>query len=182
MARWIGGAAAAALVMMVWGMLWWTVLPFASEVMQPIPNQDTIGHLLGQGIDKSGAYYLPAPIGDETYESESYAARHEAGPLALVFFVKEGQPAMQASTCLKGYALCFVTAFVLGGLLLLAQVRGFARRVGVVFLGGSSGVVLANIAYPIWFYHDPAYWVVTTLYMLLSVFLAGLVLAAVIRS
>ena len=174
-------ALAAAVAMHIFGMIWWMALPFAGDSMIPMPDEN-VAQVIDEATTKSGAYYLPVAPNDD-YKDPAFVERHRKGPIALLLVRKEGREPMDGAMLGKGFAHYFVVALLLGVVLrrVLGSLPSYGARVGVVALAGLAGIVYSNLAYPIWWHHDAAFWVMNTVYLALSVLIGGLVLAAIIK-
>lgn len=175
MKRFILGTLIAAVAGFVWGAVFW---------MSPLPN-NTIGQaksdtLLGAELkltlNETGVYYLPS--GDPG--SEDFQKLHRAGPIAMIFFQREGAEPMAGSTFAAGFVHGWVSialAAVLLGIALPA-LGGYASRVGFVTLIGVTSSVFSDIGGTVW-WPIPLDWaIIMSIYAVVFWLIAGLILAA----
>jgi hypothetical protein len=188
----VGGALLAAVVLMVWGAVFWMVLPFHHFVLKPLPGGDAVVKAMKENIPETGVYLYPWCDGtcDGTASESQRAAveerlmkQHREGPLVKVVYHKEGLDPMQPATFVNGFLHHFLSALLAGGLLTLAlpSLKSYGSRVAFVFLLGVFAAVAVNLTEAIWL-HQP--WAYTLFYVSMYVsnwLLAGLAMALVIK-
>jgi hypothetical protein len=183
------GALLAAVVLFVWGAVFWMALPFASAVMHPLPNGDALVRTLKESLPRSGVYLFPWP--DETNTAAAdpatgecdFVKKHREGPLVQLTYRTDGLDPMSAQTLLIGFGHLFVSALIAGGLLAAALpgLRSYGARVLFVFLLGVFASVAVDLAGPIWFHHPWEFPLMMAGFDTVNWLLAGLVLPWVIR-
>ncbi|HYE97034.1 MAG TPA: hypothetical protein VD962_12570 [Rubricoccaceae bacterium] len=174
------GAVLAAVVLFLFGFVVWGLMPV--DPFSTVSDEPALSQTLVQVLPASGVYLLP----DEGDTEEEFAAATEAmrrGPLAMVFFRREGVEPMAPAVFALGFLHMFVTALLLGLVLRQAApaLPSYGARVAFVALLGLTAAVWARLGEPIW-WHFP--WGFHLLYFfsdLLSWTLAGLVLARFVR-
>lgn len=174
MKKFVLAPALAALAMFVFSTIYW-MSPFPYQTLTPVGDNAAAASALGKIFPATGTYVVPGPETDEKIVEELFAR----GPIAMVHFVKEGQPMMEASMFVKGYALNFVTALMLMSLLtkcaplfvsLMCRVK-FSAFIGVL------AAVTITFSNPIWWRHTWGWALMGTLFYVLEFVVAGLVLA-----
>ncbi len=160
--RVIVGAVLSAIVLMAWGFVFWTVLPYPMEMMDRLPDDAPVVHALEKA--ETGVYFLPYPdreamSGNDPEAKAAFLARHEKGPLLQVFYRKEGVQAMDPKFFAMGFGQMFVASFLAAVLLCLALpgLGGYPARVLFVFLLGVFASVSLTLGDPIWFHHPWKY-------------------------
>ncbi len=181
MKRILIGSVLAAVVLFVWGFLFWGVSGLADAVMDPAPDEAALSQKLAEVLPKTGVYLLPYPPSSPTDE---FVRRHEAGPLAQIFFRREGTNPMGGGVFLGGFLHMLVSALVMAFALslVLPAAPGYGARVKVVLLAGLAGAIYSNLGKPIWWHQTWDYHFLTFVYDFTSWVLAGLVLAKFVRS
>src|SRR5262249_33656674 len=115
MVRVIVASLLAAVVLFVWGAVWWMALPFAGWAMKPMPNEEAVVAALKTGLPDSGTYF--SPYGDQNATPEQEAAlleRHRQGPLAQVIYIKDGVDPMAPAAFAVGFVQIVLTTLAAG--------------------------------------------------------------------
>jgi hypothetical protein len=184
MVRIISGAVIAAVVMFVWGFVFWGLLPTASSVIKGPPDAEGLRSAL-KGAP-TGVYRLPdlalMSSADEADRAE-HARQFEEGPIATVFVRAEGAQHMAPSTMVAGFVHMLVSCLLMAILLHVVRRAGttYLQRAIIVGFAGTVGTVFSNLGAPIWWFHPWNFHALNTLYMIWAWILAGLVLAAFIK-
>jgi hypothetical protein len=186
--RLVLGAALAAVVLMAWGFVFWTVTPFPYQMMAKIPHEEAIVQALQEQSLETGTYFLPFPdkdamSGANTQAQEALMKMHASGPLLQLSYRKEGLDPTSPAVYLQGMAHMFVSALLIGGLMLLAlpSLPTFGRRWLFVALAGTFAAIAIELANPIWFHNPWKFALYETGFNIAGWVLAGLVLGAVIK-
>jgi hypothetical protein len=152
----IVGSLVGGLVLFVWGFLFWGLssLPY-SALSQAVPDDATAGQALMQYFPQSGAYYIPGPHNP----LDQLKALHEAGPVAFVFFNREGKAKKPPSMLLTGYVHCVELALLVAlGLRALGNaLPAYGQRVRLVVMFGLASSLWGPIALIIWWYYPPGW-------------------------
>ncbi len=136
MKRTIVGSVVAGLALFIWGFLYWGLNPLPYAAWGQPTDDAALGESLKRFLPESGTYYVPGPHLDD----DEAARLHEAGPVAFIFFTREGadmmDPGVMALGLVHGMAFAFLLALalnkaapVLGS---YAQGVGFCLLLGVV--------------------------------------------------
>jgi hypothetical protein len=184
MTRVIVAAFLAAVVLFVWGAVWWMALPFSGWAMKPTPNEEVVSAVLKATFPESGTYFFPFPNPNATPEEQNaLLERHRQGPLAEITFLKDGNDPMAPAAFAVGFVQILLTTLVAGGLLNLAApvLRSFLQRAGFVLLLAVFATVVGNLGDIIWFHHPWAYPTMRAAFTLSGWLFAGLILGAIIR-
>jgi hypothetical protein len=184
MVRVIVASLLAAVVLFVWGAIWWTALPFAGWAMKPTPNEEAVVAALKTNLPESGTYFSPFPDQNATPEQEAAVMeRHKQGPLAEITYLKDGLDPMAPGAFAVGFIQILLSTLVAGLLLRLAApaLRSYRERVGFVILLALFAVVAINLSDIVWFHHPWAYPAMRSGFVLSGWVLAGLILGTIIR-
>lgn len=181
--RVILGAFLAAVVMFIWGAIWWMVLPFAFYVMHPLPKGDEVARSVKETVPESGFYLHPwvdQKQHDDPATMEEFMRKHREGPLLQIVVIREGVEPMDPKIFGQGFGHYFVSALLAGILLAMAKLPSYGSRVGYVFLLGlfAALIWLLNV---IWMHHPWQFPMFSAANTVTSWLLAGFVLAAVVR-
>lgn len=142
------GAVVAGPALFFWGFLYWGLNPLPYSAWGQSTDDAALGESLKQFLPESGAYYVP---GSHLGEDEM-ARLHEAGPLALIFFTREGAPVMDSGVMLRGLVHNILFAFLLALLLQKASpaVTSYAKGVKFCLLLGVAAGFLVHFGDAIW--------------------------------
>jgi hypothetical protein len=176
------GGLAGGLIVFVWGMLSWMVMPWHNMTMAGLPQEEAIvGALEGSGT-ATGVYYIPY-WPEEGEDEEAWKKKHRAGPLGFLAYHAEGMEPIELSMFTFGLLLDILSAIVVAGLLCGAS-RSLPRyRQRVAFAGG-VGLFAGLVSYlALWnWMHFPTDWsLVMAADLLVAWTLAGLALAAIVK-
>ena len=181
----MAGVAGAA-VYFVWQMLTWMLLPIHGPTISPLPDEDSIRDLFVEQGMESGVYILPYGNNDENMmdpESE-FVKRHQAGPIAAIFYHKGGLQPMSGSTLGLGFLIDLLGTAVVACMLRCAvggTCRSYPQRVGFVTGFGVFLALMGHVAYYNWMHFDGFYTAMFVVDVVVGWFLVGLVVAAIIR-
>lgn len=177
-----------AIVLMIWGAVYWMVLPFGFYVMSGAEDEIALTEALEETLPESGVYLVPwrtetAPGEHSKAGDRIWAERHRRGPIAHVFYRQEGAEPMAASVFLAGFVNMFTSALIAVGILVLGLPiwPRYGQRVLVVFLLGLFAAVTVEMAAPIWFYHPWEYHAYQALYQVGGWLLVGLATAGLVK-
>lgn len=178
MKRLILGSLVAAVVVFLWGFLYWNVFPFRTAATLPIPDEPALAQAL-QALPESGTYEVPDLHAGQA--DEELIGRLGQGPIALVMLRREGVEWPNPATFIGGFLHMLVTALLIGAALRMANLASFGARFGLAFVAGLAAAIFANLGEPIWFYHPWGYHVLQAGYDLTIWALIGLVMAKFVR-
>lgn len=168
------GSLVAAVAMFIWGWIYWAS-GFASGAIIDRPADDDVAQrALVEAFQESGAYFVPYDMDDE----EAFNRRHEAGPLAMVFYQKEGAPAMQPMIFVQGFIHYFLTCLLIGVLLkmVLSSLASYGDKVKFTTLAGVTASFFTNLSDAIWMTMPLSYQTFVGVYDITIWIIAGLVL------
>lgn len=184
MVRGLVGALLAAVVLFVWGFVYWDVSPLKFWVMRALPDGAGLAQALNERIPHDGIYFYPGfdpelHARDPGAERERLLKQYAEGPIVQVVLHKGGIGPMPLSLA-QGFAHQFVWALVAAGLLTLTAPPSYLGRV-ILVTGIGLFAAVGMLQQAIWLNY-PWYWV---LFQAGSTaggwFVAGLVLAAVVK-
>lgn len=178
--RAILGVVLAAVVLFVWGFVFWMFTGLGSHICKGVPNETAILEVLKAQNLPDGSYVLPFPDeaamqSQDTKAFEAFAEKAKQGPLVRIQFRNAGEAPMNLQTFGIGFAHMLVSASVVATLLCLAgaSLPSFGARWLFVVLLGVFASLSIHLGTPIWFQHP---WTPT---LMLAFFdTAGWVLAA----
>ena len=177
-------AVVSAVLLFMWGFVFWRLLNFGGKLMQPLPAELDVLAMLRNSGAPSGMYVYPMADGSHDEEDmSSFAAKHENGPLLQLAYRAEGGPVMTPSMFGKGLGHYFSVALLTGMLLAFASggLPSFGSRVLAVLLVSLVSAFWANGGDLIWWMHSPRYCLGNMAYTLGAGLLMALVTAAIVK-
>jgi len=178
----LGGLVAGILVF-VWGAVAHTVLPLGTMGVRAIPDEQPVLGSMKNAIREPGFYFFPGRDMTKTLsesEQEAYAAKIKQGPTGVLVIHPEGGEAMSPRQLLTELASNVAAALLAA--VVLTQVRsGYMGRLLVVTIMGVFGFVSISVSYWNWYGFPVDFTTGEAIMEIVGWFLAGLVLAAVVR-
>ena len=177
-------AVLSAVLMFVWGFVFWGVLNFGGKLMRPLPEELDILAVLRKSNAESGMYIYPMPPNTTEEDAhEVFAAKHNEGPLLQMAYQAEGGPPMPPMKFAQGLGHYFAVALLTGCLLALVS-RGlpsYGNRVIFVLLVSLTAAVWGNLGDAIWWLHSREYCLGNMAYTMGAGLAMALVTAAIVK-
>ena len=184
----IFGGIIGAIIALVWSFVSWMVLPWHSASMNKFTNEEFVSWVIKENAPKSGVYVAPY------YESsdanftpgevkESFDKQKDALEKKPFVFVQVNLKGMDPSNPWV-YIFSFLTQFVGAGLIswfLLQTSCGYGKRLLIVMLLGLLVGVLGFVPDWNWFGAGYKFTFVMIADLVITWFLAGLILAAYVK-
>ncbi|HBI42069.1 MAG TPA: hypothetical protein DDY78_04310 [Planctomycetales bacterium] len=189
MIRLFVGALLSAVVLFIWGYVFWSASGVMYQFMHRLPDEDkAVQPFQDYGLE-SGTYLIPFPEptamnGTDKEKESVYLARRIKGPLVEIIYRKDGAPSPGNPQVLAvGFCHYFAASLLAAVLLILAQpgLPRYPTRVLFVFLAGVFATVAITFAKPIWFFHPWPTVLYEAVFQTIGWLLAGIVLGLVIR-
>lgn len=188
MSRLLIGALLAAVVLFVWGALFWVVLPLRFAVLRPVPGDEAVVSLLKKSLPQDGVYLSPFPdeerfTADPKEAGAEFSRRQQEGPVLQITYRKDGVSPRSLAAFALGFGQVLLSSLLIGSLLTLALpgLPTYTSRVLFVFLAGVFAAVTVSLSPPIWFHQPWELPLFNALYHASGWFVAAFVLAAVVR-
>jgi len=169
-------AAAGAVVLIVWGMLFWGFLAPPLGVFHALPNASQVTAALESGGAPTGTYFMPWPRRTKE-EFRRFVAQHKSGPFYRVSWVREGVDPSSPGKILAGCALDLAVSVLAVALLAAAGPGSSGRRFRIVLLAGLLGSAFITVGDPVWFHMPWDYVRGVLVYEVVSWFLLAATLA-----
>jgi len=183
MVKVIAGGFVAGIVVFFWGAFSHLVLPIGNMGVRQIPNEDSVIGAIRNAIQEPGFYFFPGmDMSRAPSESEQQAwnAKLKEGPAGVLILQPKGGEAMSPRQLGTQLATDIVAALLAA--ILLSQARGnYWGRVAFVTLLGIFGFVTISVPYWNWYAFPNDFTMAEAIDQVLGWFLAGLVLAAIVR-
>ena len=185
MLRVIIAAVVSALVMFAWGAFSWIVLPWHEATIQPLPDEGTTIATLSMQVPTTGVYYFPImPEDPDPDVMNRWFQRHEAGPVGLLIYHKNGFVPLSWGTILVGFGLDLIAGVLVAWLVWLARAAAdtFWRRMGVAVLLGVFATIHADLLLWNWMSFPTAYSMVNAADHFIGVILMSLPIAFLVKA
>jgi len=164
----------------------WMALPLHTPTIERIPDESALTDTLkGQQLE-TGVYV--APGGEEADMSDpdsEFSKRHNAGPIYVLVYQKEGAPVMGPKVLLGGFLIDLLAASLVACMLQCAAggccCNGYLARVGFVAGFGVFVALVGHLSYLNWMSFPLGYTIVFCVDVIVGWTLAGLAIAAVIK-
>ncbi len=181
--RFVLGSILSAVVLFLWGYLYWGILPISKQVIQAMPAGDDVSAVLQEKVGKTGVYYLPGLPSDEsnTAAMEAFVAKHEAGPVAMLFYRQQGATPMSPRTLAAGFVHSLLVTVIAGILLIAAAPSTYPNRVLLIVWAGIFCTVWVHISQVVWYYYPWNFCFLYMVYHVVGALLVGLIMAAFVK-
>lgn len=171
----------AAVILFVWGFLFWGISPYPKAVLKSLPAADqavVIGAL--KSMTASGVFLVPN--GPDTAETDpEFEKKHLEGPVATLIVRQEGLPAMAPQVMINGFLHMLGASFLAAMVLISSGRREFFGRFMVCFWMGLFVAVWTEISRVVWFYFPWNYCLLYMAYHFSSCVILGIVLGITVR-
>ena len=153
--RMLIGALCVAVVLWAWSTLFYVILPLPYYTMSQTADDVAAGEALLEHFPETGTYILPGRFSGKDVRSKM----RSEGPVATIYFTREGAPEASAIKILIGTFNSVVIGLLIGASMLLLN-RHTTRYWSHVAIGSTFGI--AYTAYPrfadiIWSDFPPGY-------------------------
>jgi hypothetical protein len=177
MKRTIIGVAISAVVLYVWGFLYWGLGPYRTMVWKQAKDKDdgAAGQALLEHFPENGTYYVPGFGHDQA----TIEGLFESGPVAFVHMLStDGRPMADPSIMIQGFLLNLVVIVLVAVLLrrVCSALPTYFDRVKFVALVGLTAALLIDVGGAVWWQIDWSW----KLYQALYDFSAWLVIGAIL--
>jgi len=177
MARVLIGAILGSIILFVWSAISWMALPWHMQTMHSFKNDAAIIEVVKANADKSGVYFLPTPNAQQQQNSMTTEMK---GPFVLAAVQFENMPAMAHSLGIQ-FIMELITAFFACCLLARTKGLGYFGRLGFIFTFSLAIATMSYVPYWNWFGFSTDYTLVGMADIIISWFLAGIIMAAIVR-
>lgn len=187
--RIVAGSVLAAIVLFMWGYVFWAVSPIGTQFIHPLEqNGLAVTSLVGEATE-TGVYFSPSMNEAEARRDgveQATLSLEEAkrqGPVLQIMLQRDGVVPM-STTLLHGF-LHYLASTLLAALVLAwaaPALPTYLARVGLVFLVGIFAAVSVQLSSPIWFHHPWDYSLMQAGFFASNGLLSGIVLGAAVKA
>ena len=187
--RIVTGGLAAGVAMFIWGFVSHVVIGLGDAAIKKIPNEEQVLTVLQANVKEPGFYFYPGMHSLPSASKEQKAAaeklwneKYLAGPRGILIYHPDGEQAMSPKQLLSQLAAEILGALVAAFILAQADgVRCYAGRVGLVTLLGLLPFLMVGFPHWNWYGFPTAFTLFESADNLIGLFIAGLVLAAIVK-
>ncbi len=183
MGKVVVGGIVGGIVVFIWGAISHMATPLGTMGIRQVPHEDQVVAAMKESIHEPGFYFFPGRDMSKSLsepDTQAYAAKLRQGPSGVLVIRPDGSEGMSPRLLLTELGSCVVAAWLAA--IVLSQVRsGYSGRVLVVTLFGIFGFLSINVSYWNWFGFPADYTIAAALDEVIGWFLAGLVMAAIVR-
>jgi ornithine decarboxylase len=175
MSRVLTGSVIAGIAVFLWGFVFWGMMPLAYSSLSRTADDAAAGRALAEHLPRTGTYLVPG----RHNEARAQESLFEAGPVAMVFFNREGRPMMSGMQMAQGLGHSILVALVLGLALYFfgGAVAGYGERVALLGVIGLASAVTVPLANMIWWYFPAGWQLWNALYQAVTWLIMALILA-----
>lgn len=170
----VKGALAGGLVLFIWAIVFWMVLPVHHGVFGQFRDEDAVASILAQNAPESGIYVYPGGRDEEAAEKMA------RGPFAFVVFDSGGTASMVPQLLIQ-LGIQLMGAFLISLLLAAAGLACYWGRVAFVVVLLLTAGVLCHLPNWNWWRLSDGYILTVFFDLLASGFLAALAMARIIK-
>lgn len=175
-----------AIAMFAWSFVAHMVLPLGETGIKEIPatNETAVLNSMQTGIGNApGLYRFPGTGGQRGSEAmKGYQQKLDANPSGLLIYHPAGVTMKMPVMLGKEFLTELFEALVVAWLLSQTRLTSYIGRVGFVTLAGILAAVTTNVPYWNWYGFPSAYTVAYMTTQIVAFLVAGLVVAAVIKT
>lgn len=173
MSRVLIGSLIAGVAVFLWGFVFWGTMDLPYTSMSHANDDAATGKALLEHLPQTGTYFIPGQHNPAEVQKKLF----ESGPVALVYFNREGKPMMSGLQMAQGLAHSIAVSFVIALALFLfaAAVSGYAERVMLVAAIGVASAIMSPVANIIWWYAPAGWQLWNALYQAVAWLIIGLI-------
>lgn len=190
MGRVIFGGIIGGIIAFVWMFVSWAILPWHDMTLKKFKNEGFVAWVVKENAPKDGVYVIPhieADQGNYTPEEvkqafEKQKAAMTEGPFVYMQVKKKGMDPTSFHLYLFSFLTYFVGALILSYLLLqVNEEAGYLKRLFFCILFGLGVGIIGMVPDWNWFAAGGSYTLVMIADLIITWFLAGLVLSAIVK-
>jgi hypothetical protein len=183
------GGIVGSIIVLIWGFISWAILPWHDVVFEKFQNETFVASVIKENVQKDGVYIIPSMNMAQAHLTpdaikEALLEEKEAlkqGPFVYAQVKLAGRDPSSAVTYITSFLTQFVGAMFICWLLLQAKDLSYFGRLYFVTIVGLVVGILAFIPNWNWLGAPLNFTLVMVADMLISWFLAGIILAAFVK-
>ncbi|MCH2568638.1 MAG: hypothetical protein MKZ98_08770 [Pseudomonadales bacterium] len=181
MVKVIVGIVATAIVLNIFGFIFWGAATVPYQSLQTVPDSGAAQSALATHFPEVGTYLIPGSPA-ETENAEVVAKQYESGPVAMIHITSQGRPLMDPSIMVSCFILNVLIVAALATLFRVAGAAEFRDFARLSLVAAVLAVVLVDGGDMIW-WQEPVSWALwPAIYNLLAIILAGHILGLFMKA
>jgi len=191
MKRIILGGLVGAVILFVWGIVAWLVLPLHDASLRRIADEDKVITALRSSMDVEGIYVFPAmpektpamAAQEREAAMTSWTEKYKRGPIGMIIYRPRGANPLMPGERVSGFVLNFLSALLAGWFLSrsTAAVSSYTARVAFCGMLGLFASLVTHLSYWNWMGFPQDYTTAMVLDVLVGWVLAGLGIGAIVK-
>ena len=190
MGRVIFGGIIGGIIAFIWMFVSWAILPWHDMTLKKFRNEEFVAWVVKENTVKDGVYVIPHMEADKVNYTpeevkqpfEKQKAAIKQGPFIYAQVKKQGMDPTSFHLYLFSFLTYFVGALIVSYLLLqVNEEAGYLKRLLFVTLFGLAVGIIGMVPSWNWFAAGNAYTLVMIADILITWFLVGLVLGAIVK-
>lgn len=161
------------IILFIWGAVSWMVLPWHKDSLNGFKDEKSVAAVVGANVAKSGMYILPF----QHMDSPEAAQQTQPAPLMMFASIKTESMKPVGSYMVTSIITQFLAAFLVAFLVSKTSGLGYLGRLSFIVLFALTAGIVVDVPYWNWFGFDTHFTLVAFGDLLISWFLAGLVMA-----
>lgn len=174
------GCIVGAIIVFVWLMISWMVIPWHCAVMEKFTNEEAVANVIMENAPKDGVYILPN-ICNTMKNMDKKADAMKKGPAMFAAIQRFGFDIDSVAPYIIAFIIQLIAAFFVTYMLLLTKGLDYFNRVWFVTVFGIAAGVLCAFPNWNWWGFSFGFAAIEFLDFVIGWFLAGLGIAAVIK-
>lgn len=174
------GTILGAIVVYFWMMITWVVLPWHCSTMQKFSDEKVLREAFIANTTKDGIYVLPN-ICNSAYMQEEGLTSLKDGPMVFVAIKRNGFNVDSPAPYICSFIIYLIGAFLITALLLFSKIHGYWNGVLFVTTIGLTIGLLSALPNWNWWGFSGGFVTLQIVDLVISWFLAGLVISAVVK-
>ena len=185
--RWLVGSTLCALVLMVWGALFWVSSVRSADTLRALPDEPRLQALLQETLPKSGGYVFPPPWTDAGLLNprgiENLRQKSLQGPTGILLIHRDGMDPLSLPNLWMNFLIFFLASLTASLFLITTNLHlGTIIQRWIFLLGlGLFSALVVRMGDATWLRLPWNYVLLTSLYTLSQWAVGGIVLAFLIR-
>lgn len=179
-------AITAGIAITIWQFAAWMIIPLHKDTIKFTPEEETITAVLENSIQEEGVYGLPnrPPSMENPVDVNKYQNKFRQGPLVTIFYRPTGSDPLMISMLITGFIINIIASFIAAWLLSrsTAASQSYIARVCFVGVLGIFASIVSHIAFWNWMFFPLKYTTAMMADMIIAWIVAGMVIAAIIKS
>lgn len=164
------------IILFIWSAISWMVLPWHMTTLNAFTNENAVVQAVKANASQSGIYVLPFKQMDAKQDQSTQKI-----PQVFASVNFNGMDSSMAKPMFIGLIGLVITAILAAWLLSKTGGLNYFGRIGFVLVFALAGSLMTNIPYWNWFAFDTNYTLVIIADTLIGWFLAGLVMAKMVK-